>query len=122
MLKRSAKWMAIAICIAPFVWVVFLFNCRPTVALHYSAEATDSLGYFLNDNHSITKRGLKPGESVKYPTAMFPEPDMWILLTFPFQSDDFLEITKPFSRIDVFIGPGAKIKRTEVRHGFFARF
>jgi len=122
MLKRSAKWMAIAICMAPFVWVVFLFNCRPTVALHYSAEATDSLGYFLNDNHSITKRGLKPGESVKYPTAMFPEPDMWILLTFPFQSDDFLEITKPFSRIDVFIGPGAKIERTEVRHGFFARF
>jgi hypothetical protein len=53
---------------------------------------------------------------------MFPEPDMWILLTFPSQSNDALEITKPFSRIDVFIGPGAKIERTEVHDGFFARF
>jgi len=122
MLKRSAKWMAIAICMAPFVWVVIWFHCRPIIALHYSDEAKESIGYFLNDNDVITKRGLNPGESVKYPAAMFPKPDMWILLTFPFDSDDFLEITKPFSRIDVFIGPGAKIERTEVRHGFFARF
>lgn len=119
---RILKWMGIFALLTPLLWIMFVYFCRPVVALHYSKEATDRIGYFFNDNHAISKRGLSPGESVEYLTAMFPKPDMWILLTFPRDSNDALEITKPFSRIDVFIGPGAKIERTEVHDGFFARF
>ncbi|MNT21679.1 hypothetical protein D3C72_1570260 [compost metagenome] len=53
---------------------------------------------------------------------MFPSPDVWILLSFPWEKGDHLEITKPFDRIDVFIRPGGKIERTVVGEGFFSRF
>lgn len=122
MKNRSVKQIGIALCLAPFVLALFWFHCRPVVALHYSDQARESIGFFFNDNHNTAKQGLEPGESVVFPTAMFPDSGMWILLTFPFDSKDSLEITKPFSRIDVCIGPGAKIDRTEIRHGFFARF
>lgn len=47
---------------------------------------------------------------------------MWVTLSFPVASRDVLHVTEPFSRIDVYIGPAARIGRTEIRHGFFARF
>ncbi|MNT28420.1 hypothetical protein D3C72_1641060 [compost metagenome] len=118
---RVLKWMGIVV-LSPILWVFFVYFCRPVVVLHYSENASTRIGYFFNDNHDITKRGLQPGEIVKFPTAMFPAPDMWILLTFPTERGDSLEITEPFSRIDVHILEGGKIDRTVVRHGFFSRF
>lgn len=94
----------------------------PMVLLHYSKTATEQIGVFFNDNHDTSKFEMRPGETVARYTAMFPKPDMWLLLTFPGQSSDSLEITKPFRRIDVCIGPDAKIARVEIRHGFFDRF
>lgn len=69
-----------------------------------------------------SKRGLSPGETVKFPTALFPESDMWIQISFPREDADSMEITEPFSRIDVCIVEGRGIERTVVRHGFFDRF
>ncbi|MFD4836769.1 hypothetical protein ACFWP0_04620 [Achromobacter sp. NPDC058515] len=107
-----------ALCASIAVWGAL----SPVVVLHYESGATQPLGYFFNDNLHITKAGLVPGETVKFPTAMFPGPDMWILLSFPWEDGDHLEITKPFDRIDVFIRPGGKIERTVIRNRFFSRF
>ncbi|MDH0091782.1 hypothetical protein N7373_10045 [Achromobacter mucicolens] len=119
---RALKWVGIASLLGPVAWVVFVYFSRPVVVLHYSEHAIKRLGYFFNNNHNITKRGLSPGETVKFPTAMFPAPDTWILLTFPRERGDIVEITEPFSRIDVCIVEGGGIERTVVRHGFFDRF
>lgn len=108
----ASLWLAIAL------WGAF----SPVVLLHYSADAGDRLLYFFNDNDDTTKAYIAPGETVRLRTAMVPKPNMWILLSFPRENGDSLEITKPFSRIDVYIGPGAKIERTEIHQEFFARF
>lgn len=102
--------------------IVLWGSFSPVVLLHYSKDATEEISVFFNDNHDTAKFGMNPGETVRFRTAMFPKPDMWILLTFPSESPDSLELTKPFSRVEVYIGPGAKIERTEVHEGFFARF
>ncbi|MFD4836036.1 hypothetical protein ACFWP0_00910 [Achromobacter sp. NPDC058515] len=120
--KRLIKRIAIALCVGPLLWVLFLFYCRPVVALHYSARATESIGFFFMIDYATRKQGMEPGETVVIPTPMFPERDLWILLSFPFDSKDSFEIRKPFSRVDVCIGAGAKVERTEIRHGFFDRF
>ena len=117
-LKRASR--AIWVCF--LVWILFMWLCSPVVALHYSAEATEPIGYFLDTESSNTKRVLTPGDSTFITTAMNPPSDMWVTLSFPVASRDVLEVTKPFSRIDVYIGPGARIERTEIRHDFFARF
>lgn len=104
------------------VWILFMWLCPPLVALHYSAKASESIVYFLDTESSITKSDLAPGESTFVPTAMYPPSEMWVTLSFPGTSRDVLEVTAPFSRIDVYIGPGARIERTETRYGFFSRF
>lgn len=43
---------------------------------------------------------------------------MWIQISFPREDADSMEITEPFSRIDVCIVEGRGIERTVVRHGF----
>jgi len=113
---------AILLCAAPIFWVLFLYFCRPVVALHYAEDAQADLLVFFNDNHDTTRFLLAPGQSVSSPTAMFPASDMWMLISTPREKGDTLEITKPFSRIDVYFATGGKIDRTEIRHGFFARF
>lgn len=122
MSRRLIKRIATALVAAPLLWILFLFHCRPVVALHYSQEASDSIEFFFMVDYSTIKRGLAPGETVVVPTPMFPRADMHYLLSFPFDSADALEISQPFSRIDVCVGPGATIQRTETRHGFLARF
>ena len=87
----AALWSCIAL------WGTF----SPIVLLHYSGRATDQIGVFFNDHHDTAKFGMKPGQTVARYTAMFPKPDMWLLLTFPSQSTESLEITEPFRRIDV---------------------
>lgn len=108
----AALWAFIAL------WGAF----SPAVLLHYSKDAAKQISVFFLENTDTAKFGMAPGQTVVLRTAMFPKPDMWMLLTFPSESSDSLEITQPFRRIDVCIGPGAKIERTETRHGFFDRF
>lgn len=119
---RTAKWIGIAAVLGPILWGIFVYFCRPVVVLHYSEFASRRIGYFFNDNLDTTKRGLNPGETVKFPTAMFPASDMWIQISFPREDADSMEITEPFSRIDVCIVEGGGIERTVVRHGFLDRF
>ncbi len=118
------KFFAIIVALLAALWcsIALWGTFSPIVLLHYSERATEEIGVFFNDNHNTAKFGMSPGETSAQYTAMFPKPDMWLLLTFPSQSTDSLEITKPFRRIDVCIGPGAKIERTVTRHGFFDRF
>ncbi|EHK64366.1 hypothetical protein [Achromobacter arsenitoxydans] len=104
-------WLVIAL------WGAF----SPVVYLHYSKDATARISVFFNDNDDTAKQGMEPGQTVEFRTAMFAKPDMWILLTFPGESPDRLVLAKPFSRVEVYIGPGAKIERVETREDFFAR-
>lgn len=107
----AALWVGIAL------WGSF----SPVVSLHYSNDASNSISVFFNDNHDISKFSMAPGETVEFRTAMFPNPDMWILLTFPGHSPDYLELTKPFSRVEVYISPDAWIEHTTIRNDFFSR-
>lgn len=120
--RRAFKWIGLVLCAAPVLWVLFVYFCRPVVALHYSADARADILVFFNDNHDTARFLLAPGQSVTSPTAMFPASDMWMLISFPREDGDSMEITKPFSRVDVYIGAGGKIERTETRQRFFARF
>jgi len=119
---RCLKLICRGLWVCFLVWFLFMWLCRPIVALHYSPKADETIGFFLDTEFSVTKRELSPGQSAFIPTAMNPHPDMWVTLSFPVASRDVLHITEPFSRIDVYIGPAARIERTEIRHGFFARF
>ncbi|WP_139026513.1 hypothetical protein [Achromobacter arsenitoxydans] len=122
MKMRYVNWICRAIWAGFLAWILFAWLCRPVVALHYSAKATASIGFYFESDENRTKRGLAPGESVWLPTAMNPPSDMLVMLSFPFDSKDVLHVKEPFSRIDVYIGPGARIEWTETRHGFFSRF
>jgi len=92
------------------------------VALHYSAKSSESVVFYLLTDGTVTKSEIAPGQSNFTPTAMNPDSDMLVMLSFPSGSGGGLEITEPFSRVDVYFGPGVRIERTEIRHGFFARF
>ncbi|MNK46906.1 hypothetical protein D3C87_657010 [compost metagenome] len=102
--------------------VLFWYFCRPVVALHYSASGSAPIGYFYDTDVYISKRSLQPGESAKYYTDWQHKSDYWTSISFPAENREEVEINGPFSRVDVCIGPGGKIERTETRHGFFARF
>ncbi|SEJ51581.1 hypothetical protein [Achromobacter sp. NFACC18-2] len=119
---RYLKFICRTVWVYFLAWFLFMWLCSPVVALHYSATATETIGFFLDTESSITKRDLSPGESAFIPTAMNPPSDMWVTLSFPVASRDVLHFTEPFSRMDVYIGLGARIERTEIRHAFFARF
>lgn len=120
--RRALRCAGIVLCAAPLLWMLFMYFCRPVVALHYSQDASAELLVFFNDNHDTTRFLLTPGQSVSSPTAMFPASDMWLLISFPREEGDRMEITQPFSRIDVYIAEGGKIERAETSQGFFARF
>lgn len=117
-LKLGCATVVGALCIL----VLFWYFCRPAVVLHYSASGDEPIGYFYDTDVYISKRSLYPGESVKYYTDWHQGPDYWTMISFPFESRDSVEINGPFSRVDVCIGAGAKVERTEIRHGFFDRF
>jgi hypothetical protein len=108
----AALWAGVA------TWGAF----SPIVVLHYSKNATSPISVFFNDNDDTRRLSMTPGQTANLRTAMFSEPDMWILLTFPGQSSDHVELATPFSRVEVYIGPAARIERTTVKQEFFARF
>ncbi|WP_156902791.1 hypothetical protein [Achromobacter sp. MFA1 R4] len=122
MKMRYLSWICRAIWVCFLSWILFMWLCSPIVALHYSSQATESLVFYLYSDGTITKSELAPGKSDYTSTAMNPPSDMQVILSFPVLRREVLHVTEPFSRIDVYIGPGARIERTEIRHDFFARF
>lgn len=122
MKMRYLSWICRAIWVCFLSWILFMWLCSPIVAMHYSSRATESLVFYLYSDGTITKSELAPGKSDYTSTAMNPPSDMQVILSFPVLRREVLHVTEPFSRIDVYIGPEARIERTEIRHGFFARF
>lgn len=106
---------------ASILWFLFWYFCPPAVVLHYDARAKEPVTYYFIDNHWTDKKRINPGESVKYPTDMFPGPHAWINLSLPFNYDE-VSLAPPFSRVDIYITADGKIGDTVVRHGFLERF
>jgi hypothetical protein len=111
---------------AAALWLALAVNAftSPVVFLHYSAAAAAAapVTYFFNEDNDIVKDRLAPGASVEFRTARRPREGYVIDVSLPFAGADGVEIRPPFSRVDVYIGPDAKIVRTVVRTDFLARF
>lgn len=117
MILRPTKivvWTSLVILAA---WYV----ARPTIAIHYAADASQPVSYFYNAEHSITRDHLNPGQSVRFSTPMFPGKDFWVIVSTPFVNDEGVEIAPPFSRVDVYIDAQAHF-RVEKHYGFLDRF
>jgi hypothetical protein len=116
------KLLAIAGVIAA-LWLAFLVNSltSPVVFLHYAATATAPVTYFFNEDNDIVKDHLDPGASIEFRTARRLHADYFIDVSLPLASRDGVEIRKPFSRVDIYIGPDTKIERTVVKTDFLAR-
>lgn len=93
----------------------------PVVVLHYSAAASGPVGFFFNDDNTITKDAMAPGTSRQFRTARAPHADYFIEVSLPMASRDGVEIKPPFSRADVYIGADTKITRTVIKKDFLAR-
>jgi len=106
------------------LWLALAVNAftSPVVFLHYAADARAPVVYFFNEDNDIVKDRLAPGASVEFRTARRLHADYFIDVSLPFASRDGVEITQPFSRIDVYIGPDTKVERTVIRHDYLARF
>jgi hypothetical protein len=104
-------------------WLALFVNAvtLPVVFLHYSASAVAPVTYFFNEDNDIVKDHLAPGASIEFRTARRPHAGYFIDVSLPFAGSDGVEIRQPFSRIDVYIGPDAKIERTVVDNDFLAR-
>ncbi|AYR23254.1 hypothetical protein [Herbaspirillum rubrisubalbicans] len=111
---KLALWASVMIFTA---W----YLARPTIAIHYAADASQPVSYFYNAEHSITRDHLNPGQSVRFSTPMFPGKDFWVIVSTPFVNDEGVEIGPPFSRVDVYIDAQAHF-RIEKHHGFLDRF
>jgi hypothetical protein len=112
----------VALCVAFFLWTLFWLICRPVVILHYDEGAREPVVYFFNNNHSITKDELRPGQVERFYSELFPEADSFMDISLPMSSRDGVEIKPPFSRVDVYINGAAKIEKVETKFGFFDRF
>jgi hypothetical protein len=104
-------------------WLALFVNSvtLPVVVLHYSAQAVAPVTYFFNEDNDIVKDQLAPGASIEFRTARRPHADYFIDVSLPLASRDGVEIRRPFSRVDVYIGPDTKIERTVVKTDFLAR-
>jgi hypothetical protein len=116
------KLLAVAGAIAA-LWLAFAVNSLtlPVVFLHYSASATAPVTYFFNEDNDIVKDHLAPGESIEFRTARRLHAGYFIDVSLPLAGGDGVEIRKPFSRVDIYIGPDTKIERTVVKTDFLAR-
>jgi hypothetical protein len=109
-----------AVAILALGWCAFVYT-MPVVVLHYSAEAAAPVVYFFNEDNYIIKEYINPGEVIEFRTSRHPDADYFIDVSLPFASRDGVEITTPFSRIDIYIGADTKITRTVTRMDFPAR-
>ncbi|TRX73448.1 hypothetical protein [Pseudomonas mangiferae] len=104
------------------LWILFWYFCRPVLVIHYAPDAIEEVGYFLLVNNNTDKDALSPGEKSRYYMDMFPEPNSLIIFSLPATSRDGVELTPPFSRVDIYVDAGHTITRTRISHGFFERF
>ncbi|WP_312437966.1 hypothetical protein [Janthinobacterium sp.] len=117
------KLSVLAALLATLVLALLLFLCSaPVVVLHYSAAASGPVGFFFNDDNTITKDAIHPGTSRQFRTARHPHAGYVIEVSLPMASRDGVEIKPPFSRADVFIGADTRIARTVIKNDFLARF
>jgi hypothetical protein len=117
-MNRLVK-LGILVCVSALIgW----FFSRPVIVLHYATDARQSVAYFFNENNKITRGELTPGQTEKFYMPMFPSSDAFVDFSLPLASRDGVNITPPYSRVDVYIGATTKIERTDARHGFFDRF
>ncbi len=104
------------------VWILFWFFCRPVLVIHYSPDASETLGYFLLENYDTLKEVIEPGENIRFFMDMFPEPDELIIFSLPASSQEWVEIKYPFSRVDIYINADSRIERTRISQAFLERF
>ncbi|ALU88183.1 hypothetical protein Hrubri_0967 [Herbaspirillum rubrisubalbicans M1] len=117
MILRATKLVLGACVIAFALW----YLARPTIAIHYAADANQPVSFFYNEENYIIRDDLNPGQSVRFSTPMFPGKDFWVIVSTPFVNDEGVEIGPPFSRVDVYIDAQAHF-RIEKHHGFLDRF
>ncbi|NQE49958.1 hypothetical protein RB25_08425 [Herbaspirillum rubrisubalbicans] len=117
MILRTTKLVLWACVIVFAIW----YLARPTIVVHYAADADNSVSYFYDEEHAIIRDHLNPGQSVRFSTPMFPDADFLVIISTPFVNTDGVEITPPFSRVDVYIDAQAHF-RVEKHHGFLDRF
>jgi hypothetical protein len=105
------------------LWLAVIVHSltSPVVFLHYSAAATVPVAYFFNEDNDIVKDQLAPGASTEFRTERHPHARYVIDVSLPLAGGDSVEITQPFSRVDVYIGPDKKIGRTVIKTAFLAR-
>ena len=102
-------------------WCAFVYT-MPIVVLHYAADAPAPVVYFFNEDNHIIKEYIHPGEILEFRTSRHPDADYFVDVSLPFASRDGVEITTPFSRIDIYIGADTKITRYVTRTDYLARF
>lgn len=117
-LKIGFAPIFVAACALALIW----YFCRPVFVVHYSKLGSRSVGLIYDTDLYLSRRSLNPGESARYFTDWRQEADYWTGLSVLAQHRDEVEITGSFSRIDLCVGPSAKIERVETRHGFSDRF
>jgi hypothetical protein len=101
--------------------LVVLSFTSPVVYLHYAASATVPVTYFFNEDNDIVKDRIAPGARLEFRTSHRRRDDYFINISLPDASRDGVDITPPFSRVDVYIGADTRIARTVVRTDFLAR-
>ena len=97
--REIARRLFAVLCIGWLLWLAIWWFCRPVVLLHYAEDARESVVYFFNDNHLITKQEIKPGRVERFYTDLFPGADSFINVSLPFASRDGVEFKPPFSRV-----------------------
>ena len=96
-------------------------HTKPVVVIHYSAAATQPVSCFYNGNNYIRREYIYPGDSRTFRTSHDPGPDYFVDVSLPMDGDH-VELSPPFSRVDVYLGADRKITRTVTRMDFLARF
>ena len=113
--------VGVVLCLLVLVLACYAYTA-PVVVLHYAANASEPVAFFFNDDNNISKDTLYPGTRRQFRTATRPHAGYFIEVSLPLTSQDGVEIKPPFSRVDIYIGPDARIATTAVRTDFMARF
>lgn len=92
MILRLTKIVVWIVVWTSLVILAAWYVARPTIAIHYAADASQPVSYFYNAEHSITRDHLNPGQSVRFSTPMFPGKDFWVIVSTPFVNDEGVEI------------------------------
>ncbi|WUR10966.1 hypothetical protein E7V67_014675 [[Empedobacter] haloabium] len=121
--RRLCGKLAIAAGVPAMLWLTLLVQAQlsPLVVLHYSSAATAPIAYFFDEDSDIIKDVIHPGERLGFRTTRWPRAGYHLDVSFPFSSRDGVELAAPFSRVDIYLDAHAKVVRTTVDTGFWAR-